>query len=276
MPDTQIRNASVRYLGAVERIPLERTFEPAAARNLSDFVAAYRLADPGLSAATLPCAGGLAGFTGKDSPLTTVKGAGPQLDHTEIAAALEFFRAREQSEITFELAPWVGGESLARLTRLGFLPSAQEAVVYRELPCTAPEPALSAVETAPEEFSLLMHAAFELCGNPAWTLLSRACSLLPGALNLGIRGTTGEWIACAQLAPAGDVAIFACDGTLPAARGQGAQTALIRHRLRLASAQGFRYAVAEVAPGGASERNYLRCGFRPAYTRTHYRARLAE
>jgi hypothetical protein len=29
-------------------------------------------------------------------------------------------------------------------------------------------------------------------------------------------------------------------------------------------------AVAEVEPGSTSERNYLRCGFTIAYTRTHY------
>ena len=77
------------------------------------------------------------------------------------------------------------------------------------------------------------------------------------------------WIACAQVVrTGGDVVVFGNDGTGPGARGRGAQQALIIERLRALPAGTT--AVAEVEPGGTSERNYLRCGFTIAYTRTHH------
>jgi hypothetical protein len=68
--------------------------------------------------------------------------------------------------------------------------------------------------------------------------------------------------------PYNDVVVFGNDATLPTARRHGAQTALIEARLN-ATPEGV-IATAEVAPGSGSERNYLRCGFVVAYTRSHY------
>jgi hypothetical protein len=51
--------------------------ERAVARNLQDYVAAYRHLAPQVGAAGIEVAGGVAAFTGIDSPLTTVKGTGP-------------------------------------------------------------------------------------------------------------------------------------------------------------------------------------------------------
>ena len=100
------------------------------------------------------------------------------------------------------------------------------------------------------------------------------CADLPGAIRVGIRGG-GGWIACGELVPAAGVGIFSNDATRPSARGRGAQTALIQARLRTAATLGLVCLMAEVAPGGTSERNYLRCGFTIAYRRAHY-ARTLE
>jgi GNAT superfamily N-acetyltransferase len=71
---------------------------------------------------------------------------------------------------------------------------------------------------------------------------------------------------------------FGWDATLPAARGRGAQSALIAYRLADAADRGCRFVTAETATytagrEDASMRNYRRCGFSLAYERaTHVRA----
>ena len=63
------------------------------------------------------------------------------------------------------------------------------------------------------------------------------------------------------------LAILFADGTLPGARRQGLQSALIRARLHDAAARGCDLATASTLPGSLSQRNYERCGFQVVYTR---------
>lgn len=74
-----------------------------------------------------------------------------------------------------------------------------------------------------------------------------------------------EPVATAALHRDGDVAWLGAAGTVPDARGRGAQAALLRHRLALAAELGARRVVAKAAPGSVSERNLLRAGFVQAY-----------
>src|SRR5262249_21798910 len=103
-----------------------------------------------------------------------------------------------------------------------------------------------------------------------WDLLTQVAGRVRDAIHFGIMDTAGEWIACAQGFPVGDIAGFANDATLPSARGRGAQTAMIHHRLRYIAAGNFACVAAEVAAGSTSERNYLRSGFDVCYTRSHF------
>lgn len=74
-----------------------------------------------------------------------------------------------------------------------------------------------------------------------------------------------EPVATAALHQAGDTAWLGAAGTLPAARGRGAQTALLHHRLALAAELGAGRAVAKAVPGSVSERNLLKAGFVHTY-----------
>jgi GNAT superfamily N-acetyltransferase len=252
---------------------LVESLERAAAKNLRDYVTAYQQAAPEIGAVAMECAGGVAAYTGTGSPLTTVKGAGPEIGDRDIDEAGAFFRGCGVSGVTFELAPWVTDATIAKLTGRGFEVTGDESVVVRRLPCQAavPRHAISALDF--EQFAALMAEVFELPDEPRWRHMTRSAALLPGALNLGVRDETLGWIGCAQLAPAGGVAILGNDGTLPAARGRGVQKALIEERLRRATELGFLWVAAEVAPGSVSEANYLRCGFEIAYARSHYTRR---
>ncbi len=80
----------------------------------------------------------------------------------------------------------------------------------------------------------------------------------------------GKPIGTGALTIAGDVALLAGASTIPAARRQGAQLALLEERLRYAAAQGCTVAMMVAQPGSGSQRNAERHGFRIAYTRTKW------
>jgi hypothetical protein len=66
------------------------------------------------------------------------------------------------------------------------------------------------------------------------------------------------------------VALLAGATTVPEARRQGAQLALLDARLGIAVTRGCDVAMMGAAPGSASQRNAERHGFRVAYTRTKW------
>ncbi|HEX7938093.1 MAG TPA: hypothetical protein VF483_03820, partial [Gemmatimonadaceae bacterium] len=68
-----------------------------------------------------------------------------------------------------------------------------------------------------------------------------------------------------------DIALFGGACTIPTARKKGAQTALLRARLKFAAQHGADLAMVVTQPGSASQRNALRQGFRPVYTRAKWR-----
>jgi GNAT superfamily N-acetyltransferase len=65
-------------------------------------------------------------------------------------------------------------------------------------------------------------------------------------------------------------AIVAGASTIPSGRRQGAQTALLDARLRLAADEGCTLAIMGALPGSQSQRNAEKNGFRVAYTRTKW------
>lgn len=249
--------------------PLVRLMEYAVSQNLLDYVRALREVAPYTVPEAISCGGGVAAFTGEGSPLTTVKGAGPDLEDEDIEMAVAFFELCGADHAMFEVAPWITPDSEARLRRHGFAPNGSEDVLVRRLPFDGGDSRHSVGEVGNAEWADLMIAANGVPATSLWTNLSHAAASLTGAVNLGV-SDEGGWIACAQMVPVSGVAIFGNDATLMAARGRGAQRSLIEERLRRASAAGLSWAVAEVAPGSSSGRNYLRCGFRAVYTRTHY------
>jgi GNAT superfamily N-acetyltransferase len=77
----------------------------------------------------------------------------------------------------------------------------------------------------------------------------------------------GKPVGTGALAMHDGVAILAGASTVPEARKQGAQRALLEARLRHAALHGCDLAMMGAAPGSASQRNAERQGFRIAYTR---------
>jgi hypothetical protein len=81
----------------------------------------------------------------------------------------------------------------------------------------------------------------------------------------------GRAIAAGVMCISDGVAMLAGASTVPEARQQGAQLALLEARLRYGAEQGCDLAMMGALPGSASQRNAERHGFRIAYTRIKWR-----
>jgi hypothetical protein len=251
----------------VPDVDLMRKIEAAAVRNLEDFVGAFQQVEPSVGADCISLGSAIAAYTGSGSPLTTVKGVGERVSPEaleEIEAFLSFYNV---SSAVLEIAPWLSDDSKAMLAELGYVPTMQEDVV-QAMPSTFLGSEIDPVEVIPrDEWPEVMRLGFELPNDAISMQLVTAAAHLHEALLLGVR-ICDRWVACGQSTLYGDVAILGCDATIPEARQRGAQTSLIKARLK-ALPSGV-LAIAEVQANSPSERNYLRCGFQIAYTRTHY------
>ena len=80
----------------------------------------------------------------------------------------------------------------------------------------------------------------------------------------------GKPVAAAGFQIYDDVCILAGASTLPEARRQGAQNALLAARLRFGAENGCRLAIIAALPGSQSQKNAQKNGFNIAYTRTKW------
>lgn len=92
------------------------------------------------------------------------------------------------------------------------------------------------------------------------TALIQAEHALPSVRGF-IASRHDQALAAAAMSVHANAAVLGGAATLPAARGSGAQTALVAHRLRLVEALGLPVATASAAPGTASVRNLAALGF---------------
>lgn len=91
---------------------------------------------------------------------------------------------------------------------------------------------------------------------------------LPGALAFLARIEDKVVGGCGgRIIPEARIASLFGTATLPEYRGRGVQSALIAHRLQEAALAACEYAVVSTMPGGGSQRNMERRGFRLAYTK---------
>ena len=246
---------------------LMQEIETAVARNLQDYVTAYHHVAPHAGAAFTEVAGGVAAFTGIDSPLTTVKGTGARISRSDLSEIEAFFLDHDVATVTVEMAPWLDEESMQILSERGYSAAGHEDVVATSSGRPRPRAVLRAEAVPLQAWPELILASSELPDEPPTNELVNVAAHLTNAQLYGLR-ENDRWIACAQSVTYDDVVIFGNDGTLPEARRRGAQTALIEERLH--AVPPGKIVMAEVEPGSGSERNYLRCGFQVAYTRTHY------
>lgn len=242
------------------------------------------MAAGGSATLALPLAGGLAAFSGVDSPFTKVVGLGFEgIPEERELARVEAEFAAHGAGVQVELASLAEAGLGERLTRRGYvlvgfedvlgrelveLPSGnvRRGIVVAESPSEELEPWISIVVeafAAPDEQGVAAHESFP---RAALTRVMRALGGVRGLRRLLVR-RDGVPAGAASLRLDGEVAQLCGAGTLPTHRRHGIQSALYEHALTLAARAGAKLAVVTTLPGSKSQQNSLRFGFERLYTR---------
>ncbi|HEU4833110.1 MAG TPA: GNAT family N-acetyltransferase [Pyrinomonadaceae bacterium] len=260
-------------------IDLARRLERAESQGNVNFVEARARAFPDRGATWLEVAGTYAMFDGVGSPVTQTFGLGVYQPITEahMEALEEFFQSRG-AEVFHEVCPLADPSTFEMIRQRRYKPVEFSNVLYRPID---PDLRLKASRNEhikvrvveKNEVDLWAQTNFE-----GWSEfpeyadflreLSQVIAHSKGPLFLA--ELDGRPIATGALTIAGDVALLAGASTIPSARQQGAQNALLEERLRYAAEHGCTIAMMVTLPGSGSQRNSERHGFRIAYTRTKW------
>jgi hypothetical protein len=265
-------------------LALARRLERTEAHGNAAFVEARAQAFPDSGAAWIDVDGTYAMFDGPMSPISQTFGLGmfhpltsERLDRVEA-----FFKQRG-ADIFHEVSPLADPTTFALLNERGYQPIEFTSVLFRPI---SPDVVLSASPngnvkvrvTGKNDKALWSDIAFE--GWSEFTELSdflrdmgkvHACSKSPSFL----AELDDQPIATGMLTIHEGVALLAGASTIPTARRQGAQLALLEARLRYGAQQGCDIAMMAALPGSASQRNAERHGFRIAYTRIKWQQERA-
>lgn len=259
-------------------IGLARRLERAEAHTNARFVESRARLTPGLGACWIEAGGAYAMFDGVGSPLTQTFALGlfePVRD--DVLDRCETFFFSRGADVFHEVSPLADPSALALLNARGYQPCEFTSVTFQPLGGTG-----GAAPTADaSQFSIRVAAAADI---DQWASTAlRGWSEFPEVIDfMSAFGPTaagavdaypflaehdGVAVATGMLAMHDGVALLAGASTVPEARGRGAQRALLQARLQHAAAAGCRVAMMCAAPGGGSQRNAERSGFRIAYTR---------
>ncbi len=274
--------------GAEEAYPLSdlalaRRLERTEARSNAAFIEARARLQPESGAEWIEVAGAYAMYEGAGSPLTQTFGLGlfDAVTDAEMQALEEFFLQRG-APVFHEVSPLADLELLALLSQRGYQPVEFTSVMFRpirrdlRLPAASNERIRTRIVEPGEEKLWAQTAA------RGW---SESAELTDFILEMGeisahatnalcfLAELEGEPVAAGSLNLWEGVALLAGASTIPGARKQGAQRALLESRLRYAAQQGCDLAMMGAHPGSASQRNAERQGFRIAYTRIKWQLR---
>ncbi|HEY6805071.1 MAG TPA: GNAT family N-acetyltransferase [Pyrinomonadaceae bacterium] len=258
---------------------LARRLEATEARGNVGFVEARKRAFPESGATWTEIAGTYAMFDGPTSPITQTFGLG--ILHPVSADNLnriESFFTDRGAAVFHEVSPLADPTAFALLNERGYRPMEFTSVLFRPID---PEIILSASTNPELKVRLIEDNEREQWSKTAFEGWSEFTELTDFLLDMGkvqacssspafLAELNGEPIATGMLTIHEGVALLAGASTIPSARRQGAQLALLEARLRYGAGQGCDIAMMAALPGSASQRNAERHGFRIAYTRTKW------
>lgn len=260
---------------------LERTEGHANAR----FVESRARCVPELGASWISVGGASAMFDGVGSPLTQTFGLGvfEPVTVATLEALEEFFAARG-SDVFHEVSPLAGPSVLELLNERGYRPCELSSVLFQPLDVADyASPSVTRLEVRqvlPAEREIWAETALRGWGESPEV---REFMSSFGPTAAGSEDTypflvslEGAPVATGLLSIRDDVALLAGASTVPEARGRGVQRALLGARLGFAARLGCTLAMMCAAPGGRSQRNAERSGFRVAYTRIKWHRRLTN
>lgn len=254
---------------------LARRLERTEGSANASFVEARAAVDPERGAEWIEVAGTYAMYDGGDSPLTQTFGLGMFEAATDsVLEELETFFEERDAPVFHEVSPLAGNPVLVMLSDRGYRPFEATSVMFRpvDLPLATQDSAVTAHTIAADDWKLWAEIAGrgwknEVQGIENFFLdYSRTASKARG-FHAFIAEKDGEAIAAGGLNINQGIALLAGAATVPEARRQGAQFALLDARLKFAKEKGCDLAMMCAAPGSSSQRNAERHGFRIAYTR---------
>ena len=260
-------------------IELAQRLERTEARSNVEFVEARAKAFPDRGATWIEVAGTFAMFDGVGSPLTQTFGLGisEPITAEHMDTLEEFFRSRG-AEVFHEVCPLADPSVWQLIKERNYQPVEFSNVLYRPISVdlrldASRNQAIKVRVVEKNEMDLWARTASE-----GWSEFAEVADFMrelnhvvAHSEGLSFVGELdGQQIATGALTIAGDVALLAGASTIPAARRQGAQLAMLEDRLRHAAAQGCNIAMIVTAPGSGSQRNAERHGFRIAYTRSKW------
>ncbi len=258
-------------------LDLARRLERAEAMANAASVDARRESEPASGAQWIEVAGAYAMFDNPDSPLTQSFGVGmfDSFGEGEFDKVERFFSDRG-APTSHEVCSFAAPEAVTLLSARGYSPIEASIVLVRSTQGDAASSSPIPVRVAKaSEADVWSRTAAE-----GWAAdMPEARDFLEsfGALLARARGVTcfmaeqeGRPIATASLNVQNGVALMAGASTIPSARRQGAQQALLNTRLAFARERGIELAMVVTQPGSASQRNAERQGFRPVYTRAKW------
>ena len=260
-------------------LELARRLERTEARGNAQFVEARARVFPDVGAEWIEVAGAYAMFDRPGSPVTQTFGLGMSEPLTaEHFAELEQFFLARSADVFHEVCPLADPTTFALLSERGYKPIEFSNVLYRpigaDLKLNASRNEQITVRLRRDD-EVDLWAATLLEG---WSEFKEVADFLRDMGHVTARSQSLAFlaeldrkpIATGALTIAGDVALLAGASTIPRARRQGAQLALLEQRLRYAATRGCTIAMMVTLPGSGSQRNAERHGFRIAYTRTKW------
>ncbi len=221
-------------------------------------------------------------FDGPGSPVTQTFGLGlfAAIRVADLEQIETFFAERGAPAI-HEVSPLAGVPLVQLLSERGYQPIELTTVMYQPLPAEAlparpRNPHLTVRVMEPEEQELWSRTSLggwstEFADTEMMLNFGKAVSLSEGSIAF-FAELGNQPIATAVLRCSEGVAFFAGASTLPEARNQGAQQALLNARLSVARDRECDVAMMCTAPGSTSQHNAERHGFRIAYTRTKWQS----
>ena len=260
-------------------IELARRLERTEAQGSVNFIEARVKAFPKMGAQWIEVAGAFAMVDAPGSPLSQTFGVGVfQPITSEDLDKLEHFFQSKGADVNHEVCPMADQSVFTLFRERGYQPIEFSNVLYRPI---TPDLRLHATRNErinvrvveKDEVDLWAQTSFE-----GWSEFPEYADFFRDLAKVFAHSKgpsflaelEGKPIATGALTIHGDVALLAGASTIPDARRQGAQLALLEDRLRYAATHGCTVAMMVALPGSGSQRNAERHGFRIAYTRTKW------
>ncbi len=260
---------------------LARRLERAEANSNARFVEARSELFPESGARWIEVAGAYAMFDGVSSPLTQTFGLG-MFDKVTSAEmeTLETFFQKHKAPVFHEVSPLAGPALFPLLNERGYQPIEFTSVMFRPI---RRGDHVAAARNEKIQVRLAGDGERELWAQTAakgWNEFGELADFMHEAGQIIAKQENalsflamleGQPIAAGVMSICDGIALLAGASTIPEARKQGAQLALLDGRLSYAAEQGCDIAMMCALPGSASQRNAERHGFRIAYTRIKWR-----